>query len=88
MTMNGVSQIVCSMWPDTGMFDIDLQGKRVLIREDLNVPLVDGVITDDQRIQAALPTIEQALAAGALVTIVAHLMMGNYIERRLTIRCF
>ena len=40
------------------MSDIDLNGKRVLIREDLNVPIKDGIITSDQRLQAALPTLE------------------------------
>ena len=40
------------------MSDIDLAGKRVLIREDLNVPIKDGIITSDQRLQAALPTLK------------------------------
>jgi len=47
------------------MTDLDLQGKRVLIREDLNVPVKDGVVTSDARIQAALPTIKLALEKGA-----------------------
>lgn len=55
------------------MVDLDLAGKRVLIREDLNVPVKDGVVTSDVRIRAALPTIEQALAAGAKVIVMSHL---------------
>ncbi|MDR3441979.1 MAG: phosphoglycerate kinase [Legionella sp.] len=55
------------------MSDIDLSGKRVLIREDLNVPIKDGIITSDQRLQAALPTLEAALAAGAAVMVLSHL---------------
>ncbi|MDP3706081.1 MAG: phosphoglycerate kinase [Legionellaceae bacterium] len=55
------------------MRDLDLQGKRVLIREDLNVPIKDGMITSDQRLQAALPTLRMALEAGAAVIVVSHL---------------
>lgn len=55
------------------MTDIDLSGKRVLIREDLNVPIQDGAITSDARIKAALPTITKALEAGAKVMIMSHL---------------
>ncbi len=55
------------------MSDIDLSGKRVLIREDLNVPVADGVVTSDARIQAALPTIRAALEANAAVMLVSHL---------------
>ncbi len=55
------------------METISLKGKRVLIREDLNVPLKDGVITSDIRIRAAVPTIEQALEAGAAVMVMSHL---------------
>lgn len=57
----------------TRMSDLDLSGKRVLIREDLNVPMKDGVITSQQRIQAALPTLRQALEAGAAVMVMSHL---------------
>ena len=53
--------------------DLDLAGKRVLLRCDLNVPLKDGVITDDGRIKASLPTIKLLLAAGASLVIAAHL---------------
>lgn len=55
------------------MNDIDLRGKRVLIREDLNVPVKDGIITSDQRLQAALPTIQFALDSGAAVMVLSHL---------------
>lgn len=55
------------------MKDLDLAGKRVLIREDLNVPIKDGVITSDVRLQAALPTIKDALAKGAAVIVCSHL---------------
>ncbi len=55
------------------MSDIDLHGKRVLIREDLNVPIIDGIITSDQRLQAALPTLRAALQAGAAVIVMSHL---------------
>jgi phosphoglycerate kinase len=55
------------------MTDLDLAGKRVLIREDLNVPVKDGVVTSDKRIRAALPSIEHALGHGAKVMIMSHL---------------
>ncbi len=57
----------------TKMSDIDLNGKRVLIREDLNVPIKEGMITSDQRLQAALPTLNNALNAGAAVIVLSHL---------------
>ena len=55
------------------MSDIELSGKRVLIREDLNVPVADGKVTSDARIRAALPTIRAALDANAAVMIMSHL---------------
>jgi len=55
------------------MGDLDLAGKRVLIREDLNVPLAAGEISSDARIRAALPTIRAALAANATVLLMSHL---------------
>ena len=59
--------------PIIKMSDLKLKGKRVLIREDLNVPLKNGEITSDIRIRAALPTIKLALKAGAQVIIASHL---------------
>lgn len=55
------------------MEDLDLAGKRVLIREDLNVPVKEGVITSDARLVAALPTIKQALQQGSAVIVCSHL---------------
>ncbi|CQD33631.1 phosphoglycerate kinase [Yersinia enterocolitica] len=55
------------------MTDLDLAGKRVLIRADLNVPVKDGKVTSDARIRASLPTIETALKQGAKVMVTSHL---------------
>ncbi|MCP5091716.1 MAG: phosphoglycerate kinase, partial [Gammaproteobacteria bacterium] len=55
------------------MADVELSGKRVLIREDLNVPIADGVVTSDARIRAALPTIKAALHANGAVMLMSHL---------------
>lgn len=55
------------------MQDLDLAGRRVLVREDLNVPVSDGVVTSDARIRAALPTLKAALDAGAAVMVMSHL---------------
>ncbi|WP_053981147.1 phosphoglycerate kinase [Marinagarivorans algicola] len=66
------------------MANLDLKGKRILIRQDLNVPLMDGEITSDARIRAALPSIKLALDAGAKVIVMSHLgrpTEGEYEER-------
>jgi phosphoglycerate kinase len=55
------------------MSDLALSGKRVLIREDLNVPIKDGRVTSDARIEAALPTLRQALDRQAAVIVMSHL---------------
>ena len=55
------------------MTDLDLAGKRVLIRQDLNVPIDDGKVTSEQRITASLPTIRLALEKGAAVMVTSHL---------------
>ncbi len=55
------------------MIDQDLRGKRVLIREDLNVPVKEGTVTSDARIRASLPSIEYAMKAGARVMLMSHL---------------
>lgn len=59
--------------PVIAMTELDLNAKRVLIREDLNVPMKAGVIRSDARLQAALPTIQQALKQGAAVLVCSHL---------------
>lgn len=66
------------------MTDLDLKGKRVLIREDLNVPIVDGEVGDDTRIRASLPTMQKAMDAGAKVQVCCHLgrpTEGEYDEK-------
>ena len=55
------------------MTDLDLTGKRVLIRQDLNVPVADGKVTSDQRITASIPTLKLALEKGAAVMVTSHL---------------
>lgn len=55
------------------MSELDLAGKKVLIREDLNVPIKDGEVTSDARIRASLPTMKMALDAGAAVMVMSHL---------------
>lgn len=65
------------------MSDLDLAGKRVLIREDLNVPVKDGKVTSDARIRASLPTMKMAADAGAKVMLMSHLgrpTEGEYAE--------
>ncbi len=57
--------------------DLDLRGKKVLIREDYNVPLKDGRVEDDTRIRASLPTLRQIIDAGAKIMIVSHLGRPN-----------
>lgn len=59
--------------PVIRMTDLGLSGKRVLIREDLNVPVADGTVTSDARIVAALPTIQAAIEANAAVMVMSHL---------------
>lgn len=55
------------------MSDLELASKRVLVREDLNVPIKDGRVTSDQRLRAAVPTLRAALDAGAAVIVMSHL---------------
>ena len=55
------------------MTDLDLAGRRVLIREDLNVPIKDGDVASDARLRAALPALQRAAQAGARVMVMSHL---------------
>ena len=59
--------------PILTMQELNLTGLRVLIREDLNVPIAKGEVSSDARIRAALPTIQRALDGGAAVIIMSHL---------------
>jgi len=66
------------------MTDLDLKGKCLVIREDLNVPMKDGIITNDKRIRAVLPTIKIALEKGAGIILLSHLgrpIAGEYDEK-------
>lgn len=55
------------------MMDLELANRRLLIRQDLNVPIRDGVISNDSRIRASIPTLQHALKAGAAVMVMSHL---------------
>jgi len=66
------------------MEDLDLAGKRVLVREDLNVPVEDGRVRSDARIRAALPTLRLALEKGAAVMVMSHL--GRPVEGEFDVR--
>ena len=64
--------------------DLDVEGKTVVIRQDLNVPMKNGRITNDKRIRAALPTVRMALEKGAGVILISHLgrpVEGEYDEQ-------
>ena len=75
------------------MADLTLANKRVLIREDLNVPVAEGKITSDARLRAALPTLKLALEAGAKVMVMSHLnsqllvAMKTYLLAHLLLVC-
>ena len=66
------------------IYELDLGEKRVLIREDYNVPVKDGIVVDDTRIRASLPTLNQCIEVGAKIIIISHLgrpKEGDYDEK-------
>jgi phosphoglycerate kinase len=68
-----VARRVTGRMPILRMTDLDLAGKRVLIREDFNVPVANGAVTSDARLRAALPTLREARSRGARVLVMSHL---------------
>jgi phosphoglycerate kinase len=65
---------------------VDVSGKRILVREDLNVPITDGAITDTTRIKAVLPTLKDLIQRGAYVIVMSHLGRPKGVDQSLSLR--